>query len=54
MRVFFDGVLSMLWLFISKGLGKAMRICEADCDIKIVKTVWDYAEAILGLWYNIV
>ena len=31
-----------------------MRIYKADCDAKIVKTVWDYAKAILGLWYGIV
>ena len=35
-------------------LGEAMRICEADYDTEIVETVWDYAEAMLGLWYGVV
>ena len=39
---------------ILRGLGKAIRIYEADCDTKIVKTVWDYAEVMLGLWYGVV
>ena len=31
-----------------------MRIYKADCDTKIIKTVWDYTEAMLGLWYGVV
>ena len=31
-----------------------MKIYEADCDIKIIETVWDYTEAMLRLEYNIV
>ena len=31
-----------------------MRIYEADCDAKIIKTVWDYTEAILGLQYSVI
>ena len=53
-RVFIDGVLSMLWSSISRDLGEAMKICEVDCDAEIVETVWDYAEAMLGLWYGVV
>ena len=44
----------MLWSSILRGLGQAIRICEADCDAKIIKIVQDYAEAMLGLWYNVV
>ena len=54
LRVFSGGVLFILWLFILRDLGKAMRIYKADCDTKIVKIVWDYAEAMLGLWYSVV
>ena len=54
LRVFIDGVLFMLWSSISRGLGEAIRICEANYDVKIIKTVWDYAKAILRLWYGIV
>ena len=52
--VFVVKILSILWLFILKDLGKIIKICEADCGTKIIKIVWDYAEAILGLWYCIV
>ena len=44
----------MLWLSISRGLGEAMKICEVDCDTEIVKTVWDYAEAMPRLCYGVV
>ena len=54
MCVFIDGVLSILWLSISKGLSKAIRMCKANCNTKIVETVWDYAKAMLGLWYSVV
>ena len=37
-----------------RDLGEAIKICEADCDIKIIKTVWDCAEAMLRLWYGVV
>ena len=37
-----------------RDLGKAIKICKADCDIKIIETVWDCAEAMLRLWYGIV
>ena len=49
LRVFVDKVLFILWSSISKVLGEAMRIYKADCDTKIIKTVWDYTKAILGL-----
>ena len=54
LRVFINRVLFILWLSISRGLGKAIRICEINCDTKIVETVQDYAEAMLGLWYGVV
>ena len=54
LHVFVDRVLFILWLSISRDLGEAMRICKADCDTGIIKTVWDYAEAMLRLWYSIV
>ena len=54
MRVFVDEVLCMLWLSILRGLGEAIRICKVDYDINIVEIVWDYAEAMLGLWYSII
>ena len=38
----------------SRDLSEAIKICEADCDIEIIKTVWDCAEAMLRLWYGIV
>ena len=52
--VFVDGVLSVLWSFISRDLGEAMKIYKTGCDTKIVKSVWDYAEVMLRLWYGIV
>ena len=38
----------------SRDLGEVIKICEADCDTEIVETVWDYAEAMLRLWYGVV
>ena len=52
MCVFIDEILSMLWLSILGDLGKAMKIYEAGCGIKIFKTVWDYVETMLRLWYS--
>ena len=31
-----------------------MKICKADYNTKIIETVWDYAEAMLRLWYGVV
>jgi len=47
--VFIVGVLSILWLFILRDLGKIIKIYKAGCDTKIIETIWDYAEAILRL-----
>jgi len=37
-----------------RDLSEAIKICEADCDIEIIKTVWDCAEAMLRLWYSVI
>ena len=37
-----------------RNLSKTIKICEADCDIEIIETVWDCAEAMLRLWYGVV
>ena len=36
------------YLFL-RDLGEIIKIYEADCDIKIIETVWDCAEAMLRL-----
>ena len=54
LRVFADGVLFILWSPISRELGEAIKIYKIDCDTEIIETVWDYAEAMLRLWYNVV
>jgi len=51
-RVFVDGVLSIFWSSISRGLGRAIEICRADCDTEIIETVWDYAGTVLRLCWD--
>ena len=41
------------YLFL-RDLNEAIKIYKADCDTKIIETVWDYTEAMLRLWYSIV
>jgi len=35
-------------------LSRIMLRLYWDCSTEIIKIVWDYAEAMLGLWYYIV
>ena len=35
-------------------MGEAIKIYKTNYDIKIVEIIWDYAKAMLRVWYGVI